>query len=146
MLLHLKSPASQLFTQPFIGVQIKEKIKALCHWPLWGEFTGDTGIHHLMMLSWIKGLWSPPQDRIHISWVNEWCWAYWYHKHYLMDHFQFCDAYPSPPFAGVDQCPRHLISSSTARWKDCLDGQPGLLGCVETLAAVWGHILQCHGK
>ena len=22
-------------------VQIKENIKALCHWPLWGEFTGD---------------------------------------------------------------------------------------------------------
>ena len=35
----LKSPASRLFTQPFI--QIKESIKAPRHWPLCGEFTGD---------------------------------------------------------------------------------------------------------
>ena len=41
----LKSPASQLFTQPFIQRQIKENIKAPCHWPLWGEsFTGDRWI------------------------------------------------------------------------------------------------------
>ena len=38
----LKSPASQLFTPPFVQVQIKENIKAPCHWPVWGEFTGDT--------------------------------------------------------------------------------------------------------
>ena len=37
---HLKSPASRLFTQPFIQTQIKENIKAPCHWPLCGEFTG----------------------------------------------------------------------------------------------------------
>ena len=36
----LKSPASPLFTQPFIKAQIKENIKAPRHWPLWGEFTG----------------------------------------------------------------------------------------------------------
>ena len=35
-----KSPASRLFTQPFIQTQIKENIKAPCHWPLCGEFTG----------------------------------------------------------------------------------------------------------
>ena len=34
---HLKSPASRLFTQS----QIKENIKAPCHWPLWGGFTGE---------------------------------------------------------------------------------------------------------
>ena len=37
----LKSPASPLFTQPFIQTQIKENIKAPRHWPLWprtGEF------------------------------------------------------------------------------------------------------------
>ena len=34
-----KSPASRLFTQPFIQVQIKENIKAPRHWPLCGEFT-----------------------------------------------------------------------------------------------------------
>ena len=40
----LKSPASRLFTQPFIQAQIKENIKAQRHWPLWGEFTGDRWI------------------------------------------------------------------------------------------------------
>ena len=30
-----------MFTQPFIQTQIKENIKALCHWPLCGEFTGE---------------------------------------------------------------------------------------------------------
>ena len=36
----LKSPASRLFTQPFVQAQIKENIKAPHHWPLCGEFTG----------------------------------------------------------------------------------------------------------
>ena len=40
----LKSPASQLFTQPFIRAQIKESIKAPRHWPLCGEFTGGRWI------------------------------------------------------------------------------------------------------
>ena len=33
----LKSPASPMFTQPFIQAHIKENIKALRHWPLWGN-------------------------------------------------------------------------------------------------------------
>ena len=37
----LESPASPLFTQPFIRAQIKENFKAPHHWPLCGEFTGD---------------------------------------------------------------------------------------------------------
>ena len=40
----LNSPASRLFTQPFIQVQIKENIKDPRHWLLWGEFTGDRWI------------------------------------------------------------------------------------------------------
>ena len=36
----LKSPASRLFTQPFIKTQIKENFKAPRHWPLCREFTG----------------------------------------------------------------------------------------------------------
>ena len=40
----LKSPASALFIQLFIHVQIKENIKAPRHWPLCGEFTGDRWI------------------------------------------------------------------------------------------------------
>ena len=40
----LKSPASRLFTQPFIQTQIKEYIKAPRHWPLCREFTGDRWI------------------------------------------------------------------------------------------------------
>ena len=33
-----------LFTQPFVQAEIKETIKALRHWPLWGEFHGDRWI------------------------------------------------------------------------------------------------------
>ena len=40
----LKSPAFQLFTQPYFQTQIKENTKAPRHWPLWGEFTGDRWI------------------------------------------------------------------------------------------------------
>ena len=36
----LKSPASRLFVQ----AQVRENIKALRHWPFWGEFTGDRWI------------------------------------------------------------------------------------------------------
>ena len=36
----LKSPASGLFTQPFIRAQIKENIKAPRHWPLCGNSPG----------------------------------------------------------------------------------------------------------
>ena len=35
----LKSPASRVFTQPFIQAQIKENIKVSLHWPLWWKFT-----------------------------------------------------------------------------------------------------------
>ena len=59
-----KSPASRLFTRPFIQTQIKENIKAPCHWPLSAEFTGDQLIprtnsqwrgkcFHLMTSSWV---------------------------------------------------------------------------------------------
>ena len=37
----LISPASRLLVQPFVQAQLKENIKALHHWPLLGEFTGD---------------------------------------------------------------------------------------------------------
>ena len=37
----LKLPASRLFTQPLVQVQIKQYIKAPCHWPLWEEFNGE---------------------------------------------------------------------------------------------------------
>ena len=43
----LKSPASRLFTQPFIQTQIKENIKAPRHWPLCGEFTGPVNSPHI---------------------------------------------------------------------------------------------------
>ena len=42
----LKSPASPLFTQPFIPAYIKANIKAPRHWPLCGEFTRDRLIPH----------------------------------------------------------------------------------------------------
>ena len=39
-----KSSTSQLFTQPFIQARNKEIVKALLHWSLWGDFTGDRWI------------------------------------------------------------------------------------------------------
>ena len=59
-----QSPASRLFTQPFIQAQIKENIKAPRHWPWCGEITGDRWIprtngqlrgtcFHSMRFSWI---------------------------------------------------------------------------------------------
>ena len=43
-MMHLKSPALQLFAEPFIQVQIKENINAARHWPLCGEFPSDQWI------------------------------------------------------------------------------------------------------
>ena len=40
----IASPASRLFTQPFIEAQIIENIKALRQWPLCREFTDDRWI------------------------------------------------------------------------------------------------------
>ena len=40
----LKSPASRLPTQLFVQGQIRENIKVLRYWPLWGEFTDDRWI------------------------------------------------------------------------------------------------------
>ena len=40
----LKSPATRLFTQPFIQAQIKQNIKFLRHLPECGEFIGDRWI------------------------------------------------------------------------------------------------------
>ena len=40
----IKSPASPLFTQPFIQAQIKERMKVVRHWPLCREFTVDRWI------------------------------------------------------------------------------------------------------
>ena len=47
----LKSPASCLFTQPFVQAHIKKVIKAPLHWSSCMEFTGDQWIPSL------KGLW-----------------------------------------------------------------------------------------
>ena len=51
----LKSPASRLFTQPFIQGEIKENIKAPGNWPLCGEFTG-TGEFPAQMASNVENL------------------------------------------------------------------------------------------
>ena len=62
------SPGYRLFAQPFVQAQIKENIKALRHWPLWGESTGDRWIpftkgqlrwkcFHLIASSWRKRWW-----------------------------------------------------------------------------------------
>ena len=42
----MSAMASQMFTQSFVQVQIKENLKAPRHWPMLGEFTDDRWIHH----------------------------------------------------------------------------------------------------
>ena len=64
----LKSPASRLFTQPFIRAQIKVNIKAPRHWPLCGEFTGDR--------------WIPPQMASNAENVSIWWRHHEYHDCY----------------------------------------------------------------
>ena len=60
----LKSPASRLFTQPFILAQIKENIKALHHWPLRRELTGDR---------WIPGQMASNAETFSIWWRHHVC-------------------------------------------------------------------------
>ena len=40
----MSAMASPLFIQPFAQAQIKENIKAVRHWLVWGESTGDQRI------------------------------------------------------------------------------------------------------
>ena len=94
VLWRLRSPASRLFPQPFVRAHIKENIKALCYWPLWGESTGDQLIplakgqqrgkcFHLMTssckwktLAYLKTSMTPHQDFIatvlQAFWVDYW--------------------------------------------------------------------------
>ena len=81
---HLKSPASWWFAQSFVQAAIKEKIEALHHWPLWGEFTDDCWIpltrgqylgkcFHFMTssCSYDELLYHPPSQN---SWKNLFKW------------------------------------------------------------------------
>ena len=66
----LKSPASWLFTQPFIQTQIEKNTKRPRHWPLCGEFTGGrwiprTKVHNAEKVS----IWWRHHD-FHESWKN----------------------------------------------------------------------------
>ena len=62
---HLKSPASQLFTQPFIQTQIRENIKAPCHWPLCGNspVTGEFSTQRASNAENISLWWCHPVTR-----------------------------------------------------------------------------------
>ena len=44
VIVRLKSPASWVFTQPFIQGADQRNTIAPRHWSLWGEFTGDRRI------------------------------------------------------------------------------------------------------
>ena len=55
--MRLKSPASRLFAQPFIQLQIKENIKAPRHWPLYGEFPAQMASNAENVSIWWCGGW-----------------------------------------------------------------------------------------
>ena len=63
---HLKSPASPLFTQPFIQAQIKENIKAPHHWPLCGGNSPVAGEFPAQMAS--------NAENVSIWWRHHDCW------------------------------------------------------------------------
>ena len=65
----LKSPASRLFTQPFIRAQIKVNIKAPRQWPLCGEFTG-AGEFPAQMASYAENVSIRWRHHV-ITWSNE---------------------------------------------------------------------------
>ena len=65
---HFKSLACQLLLQPFVQGQIKENVKALHHWPLWGESTGDQWI----FLTKGQKCMFPFDDIILL--ISYWCW------------------------------------------------------------------------
>ena len=138
----LKSPASRLFTQPFIRAQIKVNIKAPRHWPLCGEFTGDRWIpringqqrgkcFHFMTSSWCE------RENMHgcVTWIQftqsfhfRWNISYW--KHFLnFIKYEYCHSPKSltkrTRFTYIDEaetkwplpCRRHFqIHFLTWRW------------------------------
>ena len=73
----LKSPASPLFTQPFIQAQIKESIEAPRHWPLCGELPAQMASNaenvsiewrrHAQSLKTPVELTSPPENTFSLS-------------------------------------------------------------------------------
>ena len=109
----LKSPASRLFTQPFIQKQIKENIKAPRHWPFGGEFTDDRWIprtnghlnaenvsiswrHHIKMFKCFNRLisagldtaWRPSASQNFHR--GKWIWAKFSSKSYIDGLVQDC--------------------------------------------------------
>ena len=79
----LKTPVSRLFAQPFIRAHIKENIKALRHWLLWGETTDDRWIHkgtvtrkmlHLMTSScsalWCQDICGHSENQVGVPYVD----------------------------------------------------------------------------
>ena len=85
----LRSPASRLFTQPFIQAEIKENVKAPRHWPLCGEFTG-TGEFSAQRASYA--------ENVSIWWRHHGTWSVAFtatqtgaHHHLLSCHSQRWD-------------------------------------------------------
>ena len=104
----LKSPASRLFTQPFIQAQIKETIKASRHWSLWGEVIGDR---------WIPAQRASNAENISILWRHHGLW--------MTLLLQFTASFASGDMWGLtapSHCPHqcwlaiNMISRNTLQW------------------------------
>ena len=83
----LKSPASLLFTQPFIQAQIKENFKAPRHWPLCGN-SPETGEFPAQMASSAKKF--PLDDVIMFAYINAHIW----HNELMHNIILLCDQLP----------------------------------------------------
>ena len=93
---------------PFIQVQIKENIKAPCHWPLCREFTGHRWIPWSPVNSPHKGQWCGTlMFSLICAWITGWVNNRWFemplrplchHSNDFMQLYQDVTTYPCPKF------------------------------------------------
>ena len=102
----LKSPASRLFTQPFVQAQIKGNVTISCHCQLWGIYRGPVNSPHkrpvmrkmspfgdvIMRLPWNAWHWflqAPPANHILyiVFEIQDWTFIYpWQSKNFVCAH------------------------------------------------------------
>ena len=70
----IKSPALWLLAQPFVQAQNKENMTSPCHWPLWGESTGNRWNTENVSIWWRHhGYWG---DKITVPYIYIYIYIY----------------------------------------------------------------------
>ena len=116
----LKSPASRLFTQPFIQTQIKENIKAPRHWPLCGEFTG-TGEFPAQRASYAENVsiwWRHHGSDKSRNTCNETeIWLFWRHFHHFLHRKCWMNTYTETEMLSFWWNLQHVLHWKLSKWK-----------------------------